>query len=105
MGAKGWRLDVADELPDEFIKELRLAVKEVDDEGILLGEVWEDASNKVSYDQLREYLLGEELDSTTNYPLRRIWLDFILGRINADETHRRIMALYENYPKESFRCV
>jgi glycosidase len=102
MGAKGWRLDVADELPDEFIKELRSAVKEVDDEGILLGEVWEDASNKVSYGQLREYLFGEELDSTTNYPLRRIWLDFILGRINADATHRRVMALYENYPRESF---
>ena len=68
MGAKGWRLDVADELPDEFIKELRLAVKEVDDEGILLGEVWEDASNKVSYDQLREYLLGEELDSLPTIP-------------------------------------
>ncbi|NLJ40763.1 MAG: glycoside hydrolase family 13 protein [Clostridiales bacterium] len=101
-GAKGWRLDVADELPGEFIKEFRIALKETDEEGVLLGEVWEDASNKVSYGERRQYLLGQELDSVMNYPLRRIWLDFILGEENARLTHKKIMSLYENYPKESF---
>ena len=76
----------------------------MDDEGILLGEVWEDASNKVSYDQLREYLLGEELDLYYQLSLKAYLVDFILGRINADETHRRIMALYENYPRRVLFC-
>ncbi|MEL7568546.1 MAG: 4-alpha-glucanotransferase, partial [Dehalobacterium sp.] len=101
-GVSGWRLDVADELPDEFIKELRHAVKETDPEAVLIGEVWEDASNKVSYGKLREYLWGEELDSTMNYPFRSIFLDFILGKIDAPMAHKRIMSLYENYPRENF---
>lgn len=101
-GAKGWRLDVADELPDEFIKGLRKAIKEIDEEGILIGEVWEDASNKISYGQLREYFWGEELDSTMNYPWRQILIDFLLGKIGASKTHQKIMSLYENYPRENF---
>ncbi|MEW6662306.1 MAG: bifunctional glycogen debranching protein GlgX/4-alpha-glucanotransferase [Bacillota bacterium] len=101
-GVKGWRLDVADELPDEFIKGVRRAMTEVDPDSVLIGEVWEDASNKVSYGKLREYLWGEELDSTMNYPFRGIFLDFILGRIDALGVHRRVMSLYENYPREHF---
>lgn len=101
-GVKGWRLDVADELPDQFIKGLRKALKESDPEAVLIGEVWEDATNKVSYGELREYFWGEELDATMNYPLRGIWLDFILGKTGASMTHRRIMSLYENYPRENF---
>lgn len=101
-GVKGWRLDVADELPDEFIKELRVAVKETDKEAVLIGEVWEDASHKVSYDKLREYFWGEELDATMNYPFRSIMLDFILGKEDAPLTYGRIMSLYENYPRENF---
>jgi 4-alpha-glucanotransferase len=101
-GVKGWRLDVADELPDEFIKELRQAVLAQDQEAVLIGEVWEDASNKISYGKRREYLWGEELDAVTNYPLREIWLDFFLGKVDAAGCHRRIMSLYENYPRENF---
>ncbi|MDU2063985.1 MAG: 4-alpha-glucanotransferase [Sporomusaceae bacterium] len=101
-GAKGWRLDVVDELPPVFLQELRQAVKETDPEAIVLGEVWEDASRKESYGEKREYLLGKELDSTMNYPFRRITLDFLLGHISADDAHRRLMSLYENYPKEHF---
>lgn len=102
MGAKGWRLDVVDELPDVFIKKLRNAVKKVDKDAVLIGEVWEDASNKISYGQQRKYLLGEELDSVTNYPLRSILFDFALGKINAYELHEKLMNLYENYPVEIF---
>ncbi|MBR2619211.1 MAG: hypothetical protein IKC98_00045, partial [Firmicutes bacterium] len=69
-GASGWRLDVADELPDDFIAGIRKTVKDADPEGLLMGEVWEDASNKVSYDVQRRYFMGDELDSTMNYPGR-----------------------------------
>lgn len=104
-GAKGWRLDVADELPDEFIKLLRKAVKKTDPEAVLIGEVWEDASNKISYGERREYLWGEELDSVMNYPLRDILLRYFLGINGATETVARMMSLYENYPPENFRAA
>lgn len=101
-GARGWRLDVADELPDSFIKDIRSSIKYEDKENVLLGEVWEDASNKVSYGEQREYLMGDELDSTMNYPLRQILLDYVNYTISSEEASRRIMNLKENYPKENF---
>ncbi len=85
-GVKGWRLDVADELPDAFIRELRRAAKETDADAVLIGEVWEDASHKVSYGELRGYFRGDELDAATNYPFRRAALDFLLGRQDASST-------------------
>jgi len=102
MGAKGWRLDVADELPDEFIKEIRSAMKAIDPESILIGEVWEDASRKVSYHKLREYFLGEELDSVMNYPFREIMLEFFKGQRNAFEASRALLSISENYPTHNF---
>lgn len=69
-GAAGYRLDVADELPDEFLDNLRTCVKKYDEEKIVIGEVWEDASNKEAYGVKRRYLLGDQLDSVMNYPFR-----------------------------------
>lgn len=105
QGVKGWRLDVADELPDEFIKGLKQAVREKDPESVLIGEVWEDASRKISYDRLREYFWGDELDSSMNYPLRKLLLDYILGQAPAAFAVRGVMSLYENYPPENFRAA
>lgn len=101
-GIIGWRLDVADELPPEFLKKFYKVMKEENRNAILIGEVWEDASNKVSYGIRREYLLGEELDSVMNYPFRKILLDFALNRTNSETTHRALMTLYENYPRHHF---
>lgn len=104
LGASGWRLDVADELPDEFIKLLKSHIKEIKEDSILIGEVWEDASNKISYSRKRQYLFGEELDSVTNYPFRNLVISFINSQITAADFIRNIMSLYENYPRESFYC-
>ncbi len=101
-GIKGWRLDVADELPGEFLKLLRKKCHEIDDESILLGEVWEDATNKISYNQRREYMCGEELDTVTNYPFKKILLDFFYKNIDAHRVCKLFMNLRENYPKENF---
>ncbi|TCS81076.1 glycoside hydrolase family 13 protein [Tepidibacillus fermentans] len=101
-GIKGWRLDVADELPDTFIKRFKEVLKEQDSEAVLIGEVWEDASNKISYGQRREYFYGEELDSVTNYPFRKIVIDFLLGHKDAFAVHSTLMSLYENYPIHYF---
>lgn len=104
LGASGWRLDVADELPDEFIKLLKSNMKKINKESVLIGEVWEDASNKISYSKKRQYLFGEELDSVTNYPFRDLVIRFINSQITAEDFRRNIMSLYENYPKENFYC-
>ena len=102
-GARGWRLDVADELPDSFIAGIKSAViDELGDDGLLLGEVWEDASNKVSYGSLRRYLLGDELDSVMNYPLRKSLYDFLLGKSSSSEVRETLESLKENYPREAF---
>ncbi len=76
-GVKGWRLDVADELPDSFLKSLRKCVKEKDKNAYIVVEVWVDASDKFSYGYLKQYFLGKQLDSVTNYPLRNAIINFI----------------------------
>ena len=48
MGVSGWRLDVADELPMDFLASLRRAARHERPDAAVLGEVWEDASNKVA---------------------------------------------------------
>ena len=105
LGAKGWRLDVADELPDSFIKKIYKTMKEVDEDSVLIGEVWEDASNKESYGKLRQYLQGEEMDSVMNYPFRQITLDFMLGTMDANAVHRAFMSLAENYPSHNLYAM
>ena len=99
-GADGWRLDVADELPDEFIAHIRAAMRDFPD-SFLLGEVWEDASHKIAYSKRRRYLLGEELHGVMNYPFRNALLDFLRGSDaacfrNTMETQR------ENYPRAAY---
>lgn len=98
-GASGWRLDVADELPDAFIKRLRSAAKKCDQDALIIGEVWEDASNKESYGVRREYLLGEELDSVMNYPFREAILNFLKGQ-SGETTMDAILRIVENYPPQ-----
>lgn len=102
MGASGWRLDVADELPDSFIAETRKRIKGCYPDGLLIGEVWEDASNKISYGERRKYFMGDELDGTMNYPLRDILLDYINYTIGSEYAGERLMSLSENYPRENF---
>lgn len=102
-GARGWRLDVADELPDEFIEGIASAVREeLPEDGLLMGEVWEDASNKEAYGVKRRYLQGEELDCVMNYPLRDGICSFLTGKESAAELAETMYSLYENYPREAF---
>ena len=104
-GAFGWRLDVVDELPDDFVKILRKEIKKENKDAVIIGEVWEDASNKESYGVRREYLLGEELDSVMNYPLRSAMIDIALGRIDAEGFDERIMSIKENYPPPAYNSL
>ena len=117
-GAAGFRLDVADELPDEFIEKVRAAVKRVSPEKFLLGEVWEDATTKFGFNKRRTYLLGEVwedattkfgfnkrrtyllgkgLDSVMNYPFKNAVLDFVKGK-PAEQAMTEILTICEHYP-------
>lgn len=97
-GCKGWRLDVADELPDGFLDQIRAAVKAQDPDALLLGEVWEDASNKISQGLRRRYLLGRQLDSVMNYPFRSAIVDFALSGDSA-RFKEQILSVLEHYPQ------
>ena len=76
-GTSGWRLDVADELPDAFLSDLRGAVKKENPDALILGEVWENAAVKIAYGARRSYLLGFQLDSVMNYPFKNAILDYV----------------------------
>lgn len=102
LGARGWRLDVADELTDSFIQGIRTAEDRVKTDALLLGEVWEDASHKVAYGSLRKYLCGYELDSVMNYPFREALLGFLRGDCSAAGLAERMESLKENYPPHAF---
>lgn len=98
-GADGFRLDVADELPDIFIDELRDRLKKTKPDALLMGEVWEDATTKHSYGSRRRYLLGSQFDSVMNYPFANAILDFCRnGR--AESFMASVTKIIENYPKQ-----
>ena len=103
-GASGWRLDVADELPDGFLDALRHRVKATDPDAMVLGEVWEDATNKESYGHRRRYLLGQQLDSVMNYPFRDAILGYLLGG-TCNEFIHRVWDVVENYPPQTLRLL
>ncbi len=96
-GISGWRLDVADELPDIFLDDLRKAVKAENEDAIIIGEVWEDATNKFAYGERRRYLLGEQLDSVMNYPFADAVLNFVKYG-GAEGFFNAVMGIVENYP-------
>lgn len=105
IGADGFRLDVADELPDEFILGLRRRLKEINPKALLIGEVWEDASNKISYDRRRRYFSAGELDSVMNYPFRNAILDFVLGNDGGENFRKTVLTICENYPKDTLNVL
>lgn len=102
MGIGGWRLDVADELAPVFLESFRHAVKAVDSEAVIYGEVWEDASNKTAYGVRRRYFRGHQLDAVMNYPLREAAIAF--ARDGDGEFLRdTMMTLVHNYPPQVLR--
>ncbi|MBQ5746312.1 MAG: glycoside hydrolase family 13 protein, partial [Clostridia bacterium] len=97
-GADGWRLDVADELSDEFLEELCKNVKAFPDKAIV-GEVWENAVTKIAYGKRREYFEGKQLDSVMNYPFKEAVIRLLR---NGDILffYNTLTEIYSSYPKE-----
>ena len=104
LGVDGFRLDVADELPDEFLKLLYDRVKQINPDALVLGEVWEDASNKRAYGRRRTYFTNAELDSVMNYPYRTAILNFMRGFDSGAKLKETVMSIAENYPSQVVAC-
>ncbi|MBQ5321502.1 MAG: glycoside hydrolase family 13 protein [Oscillospiraceae bacterium] len=102
LGADGFRLDVADELPDLFLERLYRSVKAYKSDAIVIGEVWEDASNKISYSHRRRFLLGKQLDSVMNYPFRNAIIS-LLKYGDREGFKETVETVLENYPQYSIK--
>lgn len=103
-GASGWRLDVADELPVDFLDALVAAAKAEKPDALIVGEVWEDASNKIAYEERKNYFEGNRLDSVMNYPFRTAIIDFVRYG-NAAGLAETVETIVENYPPEVLHCL
>lgn len=104
LGADGFRLDVVDELPDAFVLRLKKRIRQIRPDALLIGEVWEDASNKVAYNIRRRYFADGELDSCMNYPFRTAILNFMKGWDDGRYLKETVMTIAENYPPQVLSC-
>ena len=105
LGASGWRLDVADELPDEVLALIRRAAKAEKPDCLIIGEVWEDAVIKESYGKRRDYALGYSLDSVMNYPFRTAVISFALGKTDAFSLRDFLLEQKYNYPAPMYSVL
>jgi len=98
MGIDGFRLDVADELSNEFLYQLRDTLKDISPDAVIYGEVWEDASEKVAYGHRRKYFFGNQLDGVMNYPLREAIINYVTTA-SSEMLASVAASLYLHYPK------
>ena len=105
LGADGFRLDVVDELPDEFVLRLKNRIRDIKPDALLIGEVWEDASNKSSYGSRRRYFVDGELDSPMNYPFRTAIINFMRKIDDGRGFRDTVMSIVENYPPQVMACT
>lgn len=103
-GADGFRLDVVDELPDEFVLKLKKRIRQIRPDALLMGEVWEDASNKEAYGRRRRYFVDGELDSVMNYPFRTAIMNFVKKIDGGERLKDTVMTIAENYPPQVLAC-
>lgn len=71
----------------------------------MIGEVWEDASNKESYGIRRRYFVDSTLDSVMNYPYQNAIIGFVNETLRGYDFANVIMTIAENYPKPVLDCV
>ena len=95
QGSDGWRLDVANEVSDETWQHFRKSVKALNEDNVIIGEIWTDAV---------EYLLGDMYDSVMNYMFRNAVVSYVRdGKLT--EAVNTLERLRERYPKEAFYAM
>ena len=95
LGAAGWRMDVAQWVPDDFWRGWRTEVKRAKPDALAVAEVWFDAS---------KFFLGDEFDSAMNY----IFRDAVLDYANGGDAHlmaANLELMRESYPPQTFDAL
>lgn len=91
-GIDGWRLDVADELPTEFIEHFSAEIRKQYPDVLILGETWGDAGRLLS---------GNRLDSAMNYLFKDAVTEWIAEKhISVTQFDQRINKMLSLYPQE-----
>lgn len=98
LGISGVRLDVVDEISDDFVQKIEKKVHEYGKDNVVMGEVWEDASTKESYSKRRQYFSKNELNSVMNYPIKETALEYIFSK-DSFTLESTLRMLENNYPK------
>ena len=98
LGASGIRLDVVDELNNDIVRLIHDICKEIGEDKVIIGEVWEDASNKIAYGVRKQYFNGHGLDSVMNYVFKRAIISY-LKEGNYYNLRNTIRLVINNYPK------
>ena len=100
LGIDGLRLDVADELTDEFIEGIRTAVKRNKEDGFILGEVWKNPMR-----MNRGYIeSGRGMDSVMNYQL----VDALIRYFKYSDTYKLdyiIKDIQREYPTDTINTL
>jgi len=97
LGISGFRLDVVDELSNEFVMRINKVAKEENKANVLIGEVWKDASNKVAYGKRKHYFNGHQLDSVMNYVFKNGIIAYLRYH-NLNVLQNCIRNVLNNYP-------
>lgn len=71
VGIDGWRLDVSNEIDQEFWRAFRQAIKAEAPEAYIVGEIWHDS---------QRWLRGDQYDAVMNYRYGNAISDFVLGK-------------------------
>ena len=100
LGIDGLRLDVADELTDDFIEKIRIAVKRNKEDGFILGEVWKNPMR-----MNRGYIeTGKGMDSVMNYSLIDAMIRYFkYGDVN--KISYVIKDILNEYPKDTINTL
>lgn len=100
LGIDGVRLDVADELSDEFIELIRIAVKRNKPDGFILGEVWKNPMRMG-----RGYIeSGKGMDSVMNYSLVDALIRYFKYG-DVDKLAYIIKDIMAEYPKDTINTL
>ncbi|MBQ8161815.1 MAG: glycoside hydrolase family 13 protein [Clostridia bacterium] len=88
----GWRLDVANEVDDGFLRAFRQAVKQEKKDAVIIGEIWENAAH---------YMTGDMVDGAMNYDFRRFCTQYFAENIlTAEEFDLRLSQLLMRYKQQ-----
>jgi pullulanase len=96
QGADGWRLDVAERLGIKSLERIRTAIKETDEDKLLIGEVVETYG--------KEWLADGLLDGVMNYVFRGTTANFMTGKIDGKNYMAELVKMYGEYPEEKLRA-